>query len=215
MVLERELDPLEALLDIVRYGPEITPAHVEAHVDATRVVFARYQVRRRQDARVGHIPQAHLAAVGRAQEQIADIGQVLARIRRAPHHHIVHLPVPVNVADFSARNKCRSRPAYIARFKSIALGLGEVHLNFHVWHVNLDLRVHINGTVDLREGPLQLLGLAPPEPASTNGHAVRPTLHQDHLLRAMLGSPENRATLKFTGAPVPVGRVALIAHRIA
>src|SRR5207245_10073651 len=67
---------------------------------------------------------------------------------------------PVRVAGVSARTEWRSRAAYIARFKSIALGRGEVHLNLHVWHVNLDLRVHINGTVDLREGPLHLLGLA-------------------------------------------------------
>ncbi len=160
VVPERELDPLEALFDVTHHGAEIAPARVEAHVDATRVVFAHYQVRSRQDAHVGHIPQAHLAATGRVDEQLANTGQAGARLGSAPHHHIVHLPVPVNVADFVARHQYARRPADIARFEPIALGFGEVHLDLHVWHVNLELRMHISGTVDLREGPSHLLGLA-------------------------------------------------------
>src|SRR6266581_928359 len=160
MVFERELDRRKALLDIAHYCTEIAPTDVEAHVDATRVVFARYEVWGRQDAHVGHIPQVHRAAVGRADEQIADTAQAIARPGRTPHHHIVHFSVPVNVTDFGARYQCGRRPAHIARFESIVLGLGEVHLDLHLWLLDLELRMDISGTVDLREGPSHLFGLA-------------------------------------------------------
>src|SRR5204862_6750370 len=44
------------------------------------------------------------------------------------------------------------------RFESVALGLGEIHLDLYVWHVNLQLRMYINRPLDLRESLLYLLG---------------------------------------------------------
>src|SRR5947209_11446096 len=88
VVPERELDPLEALFDVAHYRAEIAPVRIEAHVNATRVVFAHYQVRGRQDADVGHISQAHLVTIGCVDEQLTDTGQAVARLGRSPHHYI-------------------------------------------------------------------------------------------------------------------------------
>ena len=147
-------------MNIVQHGAGIAPTHVKANVDATRDSFMMDHVLGRQDAHVGYIPQAHVAAVGRVEEQIADTGQALARFGRAPYHHIEHLLSLKEATSCNACYQCGCQPAHIARFKSIALGLGEVHLDLHLRHVNLEFRVHISGTVDLREGSPHLLGLA-------------------------------------------------------
>src|SRR6266496_5119518 len=118
---------------------------------STRRGFMLDEVRGRHDAHVGHIPQAHLAAVGRIDEQITDTAQTVARLWRTPHDHLEHLLLLEETPGFNAGYQRRCRPADITRFESIALSLGKVHLDIHLWLFDLQLRMHINGTVDRSE----------------------------------------------------------------
>src|SRR5262249_35170198 len=137
------------------------PAHVEAHVDATRDGFMLYEVRGRRDAHRGYIPQAHVAAVRRVDEKITDTAQALARLGRTPHYHLEHLLILEEAAGFNPCHQGGGGSTDIARLDAIALGLGEVYLNVHLWLVDLGLRMHISNTGDLRDGLPHLLGLAP------------------------------------------------------
>src|SRR5262249_13110564 len=101
-VLEREFERREALFDIVCHSLGIAPAHVEAHVDATRDGLLTYDVRARRDADRGSIPEAHGAAVRRVDEQITDTAQALARLGRTPHYHLEHLLILEEAAGFNA-----------------------------------------------------------------------------------------------------------------
>src|SRR5689334_9178354 len=109
MELQGEPDRLEALFHIAQYGTTITSTHIETYINAARDSIVSYQVGSRQDAHIGHVPQAHLAAVGCVDEQVANTGQAVARLGRAQHHYIVHFLVPVYVAALNARYKCGRR----------------------------------------------------------------------------------------------------------
>ncbi len=125
-------------------APRSRPSHFGADVDAPRVVFTIDDVLRRRDAHVGHIAQPHVPAVGRVDQQVANAAQAVARLRRAPHVHVVGLAVPEDVADFFARQQGRRRPAHVAGFEAIALGRREIHLDLHLGHLGLELHVQID-----------------------------------------------------------------------
>src|SRR5207253_5513805 len=108
-----------------------------AYVDATRDGFMLYDVRGRCDAHGGHIPQAHLAATGRVDEKITDTGQVLARLGRASHYHLEHLLILEEATCFNASHQDGRRPTDIAWCESIALGLGQIHRDVHLWLLDL------------------------------------------------------------------------------
>src|SRR6266496_4040980 len=83
----------------------------------------------------------------------------MARLGRAPYHHLENLLLLEEATSFNTSHQRGCLPAHIAWFESIALGLGKVDLDVHLWLLDLQLRMHINGTVNLRERVPHLLGL--------------------------------------------------------
>ena len=95
--------------------------------------------------------QLHVPPVGRVDLHLADVAQAVARCRRAAHVHVVGLAVPEDVADLFAREHGRRRPAHVAGFESVPLGLGEVDLDLDLRHVGLELDVLLDDAVDSAE----------------------------------------------------------------
>src|SRR5207247_8585480 len=147
-VPQRELDVLEPMLDVGDDGAEIAAAHVGAHVVPAREAFVLDGVGGWLDTHVGHLVQAHVNEVFRRVDQYArDAGHTLARLGLAPHPHVVHFAVPVDVGDLDAGHHGRRHPTDVAGLESEPIGGVEVDLHFHLRYgpVNLHLQIHEPG----------------------------------------------------------------------
>ena len=74
------------------------------------------------DAHISHLPQTHVAAAGRINQQLGNIFDSVACCGGAPHDHIEHLLLLEKAADLNARQQGGRRPAHIAWFYPKALG---------------------------------------------------------------------------------------------
>ena len=113
----------------------------------------------RLDAHVGDLIQAHVNKVlRRVDQELLDAGHAFARLGLAPHPHVVHLAVPVDVGDLDAGHDGRCRPTNVAGLEAEVMSGREVHLHFHLRYgpVNLHLQIHEPG--DSGQGVLHLSG---------------------------------------------------------
>ena len=59
-------------------------------------------------------PRTDLAASGRVEQGLADAERAVARLRRGPHHHVVHLVPRVDVGDLVAGEEDGGVAAHVA-----------------------------------------------------------------------------------------------------
>ena len=79
VVLARELSiVLQLLLDVGDDRAEIAPFHVHADVDAPRAA-SRLMTLGDGTTPLGHVPEPHVPAGGRVDEQLRDAGQAVPR----------------------------------------------------------------------------------------------------------------------------------------
>ena len=105
--LERQLNVPETILELPDGGPEIPPVDVRADVDAPGQRLVMDVVGRRHDPKVGHVGQVDVLARGGVDQQVLDIGEVLPRLRRAPHVDVEGLPVPEEVTHLLPHDQGR------------------------------------------------------------------------------------------------------------
>src|SRR5262245_4704213 len=131
MIIEGERDLLQLLLDVRPHGTHASSGNAGADVDAPRDPLALDDGRRRHHAHVGHVREPHVTIVGRVDQKLANIREVLARFWRAPHHHLEDLLLLVQIADLEpGKNGCH-RPPDVARLEADASGCREIHLDLH------------------------------------------------------------------------------------
>ena len=102
MVLARELDVRETLLDVAHHRAEVPPLHVRAHVDPARLQLPLDVIRGRRDVDLGDLLQAHATAVGRVDRKPLYVGEAVARRRDAPDVDVVGLAALEDVAHLFA-----------------------------------------------------------------------------------------------------------------
>ena len=120
VVLAREGDLLEAVIDLVRDRVQAAAADVGDDVDAARYLIVRNDLRLSGDPHVGNFAQAHLsrhaarATDRRVDQKILNGGEVLAYRRDAPDDHLEHLLIfeglPATVAAIRVAAARRTSP---------------------------------------------------------------------------------------------------------
>ena len=107
VVAEREIDRRRAAASMsLTTEPRSRPSTFALDVDAPRVALAFDRVRRRLRRGRRRPAQTHVPAAGRVEEEIADVGQAVARFRRAPD---------VARRRPSRRGRCRRPPRRTSR----------------------------------------------------------------------------------------------------
>src|SRR5206468_10480378 len=83
------------------------------------------------DGEAGDVLEGHRAAARRVDQHVAELGQVAARLRRAPDHHVEDLRLLVEVAYDQARGERGRVPADVGGPQAVLLRGGEVDLDGH------------------------------------------------------------------------------------
>ena len=122
VVLVRERDVVELVLDLRHHGAERAAAYVGVHVDAAEAVVVLDEVRGRLELDLRQFAQRHALARGRVDQQLLDAGHVPPRLRRAPDLDVVRLAVPEDVADLLPRDQGGRRAADVAGLEAVASG---------------------------------------------------------------------------------------------
>ena len=90
-VFEREVDLLDALFDVRRNRGEISTAHIDGHVHATRYCISMDFGGSRHDADRCHVLERDVTAGWRVNQQVLQACQTVAGLGCAVHHHLEHL----------------------------------------------------------------------------------------------------------------------------
>src|SRR5262249_39191435 len=157
VVLQRELDVLQAQVDVARHGAQIAPPHVGDHVDTRRDAFVVNDGRGRHDAQLGHVAEAYGSALRGLEHELAQAGQIAAGFRHAPHHDFEHLLLFEESPDVQACEDRRHLSADIAGREAEALRRRQVDLDLHLGFLGLPLHLQIGDAVDRRQRLLHVL----------------------------------------------------------
>jgi hypothetical protein len=118
------------------------------NVDPARGVFSPDLIGAGGDTDVCHVAEAHMTAICGIEQQIADAGEAMARLRDRPHHHVIHFAVAVDVRHFFARKDHRSGTAHIAWLQPELCRLGEIHRDLDLRDLLLRFLVQIDHALD-------------------------------------------------------------------
>ena len=80
-----------------------------------------------------------MAAAGRVDQQVANVGHAAARVGRALHDDVEDLLLLEDAADLDALKQRGLRAAHVAGLDPVRAGLGEVDLDLHVGWVGRQL----------------------------------------------------------------------------
>ena len=161
MVFERKFHCLQLFLDVPHDGTQVASRDVGADVGVEGEALAVNDCRRRLHDHLGHIRQAHAAAAGRVDQELAKIREALAGFGYSPDHHFEDLLLFVQIADFKATEHGGSRPSDIARLQPDPTGRRKVHLDRHMRRLDRVLHAQVGDAVDSRKDLRHLLRLAP------------------------------------------------------
>src|SRR5215213_1738975 len=146
MVLLRQVNSRDAILNGAYGGAKISSLHVGADVDPARLLGALYGVGGWGQANVGHLLQIDLLSPRRVDRKLAYAGRVVASLRCAPDVDVICLAAFEDVADFLAGDQCGGLPAHISWLDAVALRRGQVHLDLQLWYFLLEVRVRVDET---------------------------------------------------------------------
>ena len=110
-------------------GSPVTPAATSTLRSTSSWMMAAGSAR---TVRLATSLRRHLAAARRVDQQVPELGQVAARLRRAPDHHVEDLRLLVEVAHDQARGERGRVPADVAGPQAVLLRGREVDLDVTV-----------------------------------------------------------------------------------
>ena len=135
-------------MDVARDRVDVASADGDADVQASEDAFTGDDALGGSDADVGHVPEVHLTAGGRVDQQVADAVQALSELRHAPDDHVEDLLILEQAADQDARQeRCGSAPD-VPRLDAVLLGLGKVHLDVERRLLDLSFEAGVGDAAD-------------------------------------------------------------------
>jgi hypothetical protein len=123
VVLDWEVDALQSSFHVGFHGAEVATRHVGRDIHAPRDGLVPDDCRRLRNANACDVPQQHAATIGSVDRQVLNLGQIVPKLGRAPHHHVEHLLLVEQASHVDPRQQGRSGSAHVAGNDSDSFGL--------------------------------------------------------------------------------------------
>ena len=143
----------QLLVDVVDHRPQVPPGHSSAYVQVPRVALPLDRVRVGLQRHVGDGTKPYLSPGRDADWQVLHVGDAVPGGCGAPHHGVVCLAGPEDVADLLARHQRGGIPAHVARLQAVPFRPGQIDGHIHLRDIagDVPVRVHTRHGLHQRE----------------------------------------------------------------